>query len=210
MHDSKLDEIYYASTGQVLREQDKKIVFAYARSVLAVAAEQTNNAFEKRMKEDYLLATRLIEGHRPETAPAMTLPLSSGLYSLLTRTPTLPQADTLSLEEMTKVVAGIAYPGYAFHVLLDGDRPYLQAEFHAPDIKTGQPTLQKSRKWTLSTHMTKSELVQTAFKLVTTAVEHETREKFAYRGSHVFGPHFDVEALEDLCARRAFDYRQEK
>lgn len=55
--------------------------------------------------------------------------------------------------------------------------------------------------------MTVSELVQTALKAVLTAVEHEVREQFLYRGRAIFNPHCDVEELVALCERRALDVR---
>lgn len=77
--------------------------------------------------------------------------------------------------------------------------PFLQATYIEPDIYTGHPTLQKTRKWKLSIHMTNSELVQTALKCALTSAEHQVRESFLYRGQRIFGPHFDVEALVELC-----------
>lgn len=56
-----------------------------------------------------------------------------------------------------------------------------------------------SRKWLLSEHMTRSEIVQTALKAVLTAAEHEAREKFKYKGHAVFGPHISVERLLEAC-----------
>jgi hypothetical protein len=41
---------------------------------------------------------------------------------------------------------------------------------------------QKSRKWLLSAHMTKTEIVNTAWFAVKTAIEHEAREEFFYQG----------------------------
>lgn len=107
------------------------------------------------------------------------------------------------------ILAQIAFPGYAFEV--DGDfahATYLQASFLAPcTVTPDQPVAQKTRKWVLSSHMTRSELVQTAFKCVLTSVEHEARELFRYRGTAVFGPHFDVEQLHELCKRGALEVR---
>ena len=57
--------------------------------------------------------------------------------------------------------------------------------------------------------MVKSEIVQTALKCILTSAEHRVREHFKYRGSRVYGPHFDVEALHELCIARKFDYRKD-
>ena len=43
--------------------------------------------------------------------------------------------------------------------------------------------------------MTKSEFIQTVFKAVETAEEHEIRENFEYKGEPIFSPHYDVDKL---------------
>jgi hypothetical protein len=66
------------------------------------------------------------------------------------------------------------------------------------------------RKWFLSNHMTRSEVVQTAFKAVLTAEEHEAREHFKYRGQSIFDPHYDVDKLVELRSDVAcLDLRKE-
>jgi len=67
---------------------------------------------------------------------------------------------------------------------------------------------QTSRKWRLSTYMTKSELVQTALKAVLTAEEHEARETFHYKGEAIFGPHFDIEELVRIAQEKRLDTRE--
>ena len=49
--------------------------------------------------------------------------------------------------------------------------------------------------------MVDGEIVQTAFKAVLTALEHEARENFTYRGHSIFDPHWDVEKLVELRAK---------
>ncbi len=57
----------------------------------------------------------------------------------------------------------------------------------------------KGRHWRLSEHMTDGELVQTAFKAIMTALEHEARERFTYKGKAIFGPHLDVDKLVEIA-----------
>ena len=76
---------------------------------------------------------------------------------------------------------------------------YVQLAYSEPDVLTGQPAEQKGRKWYLSKHATKSEVVQTILKAAITSSEHMVREHFKYRGVAVFNPHFDVEDLVDLA-----------
>lgn len=73
---------------------------------------------------------------------------------------------------------------------------YLQVEFDDTDnYNPGEAYASKGRKWLISPHMTKSELVLTAWKAILTAIEHEAREQFTYRGRTIFGPHMDVDML---------------
>jgi len=83
------------------------------------------------------------------------------------------------------------------------DAEWLRVSFMADGEK------QYGRKWRLSQHMTKSEIVQTAFKAILTAEEHEVREKFLYRGHAIFGPHLNVDALVGF-SQLALDARPKK
>jgi hypothetical protein len=58
------------------------------------------------------------------------------------------------------------------------------------------------RKWLISRFSTPSEIVQTCLKAVLTAIEHEAREKFLYRGEAIFGPHFNVDALLGVATEK--------
>lgn len=113
-------------------------------------------------------------------------------------------------DEIQAILDCVKFPGYTFIVVNPGYPValYLQAEFMAPcNHAGGAPELQKTRKWQLSEHMTKSEVVQTAFKCVLTSLEHEAREQFTYRHAAIFGPHFDVEDLVYLVRGASVDVR---
>ena len=115
----------------------------------------------------------------------------------------------LHVNEMREVLTRVRYLDWAFVVKLDGDRPYLQVQFMASDTRYGGgPTHQTGRKWFLSPHMTESELVGTAFKAVITAVEHEARENFKYKGRPIYGPHIPIEKL--WIAAEYVDAREEQ
>lgn len=112
----------------------------------------------------------------------------------------------MTLDEMREVLTQIEYLDYTFEVVeVEGGRAFLRAYYDEPDIVTGELERQFTRKWTLSPFMVKSEFVQTAFKCALTSAEHRVREHFTYRGKRVFGPHFDVDALWEICGR--LDYR---
>lgn len=110
-------------------------------------------------------------------------------------------------DDISAILDECRFGDWEFALRSDDDRPYLQVEFNAPCTTTGAAESWRSRKWFLSRHMTKSEIVQTAFKAVLTAVEHETRERFRYCGEAIFGPHFDVDSLVDLCRGHHLDVR---
>lgn len=103
--------------------------------------------------------------------------------------------------QATEILQDVTYPGFTWLVGESGERIHLRAHFSAPCSKTGETISWLSRRWYLSCEATKSEVVQTALKIVLTAVEHEAREQFLYRGRAVFGPHMDVDALWSVADR---------
>lgn len=102
----------------------------------------------------------------------------------------------------------VEYRDWRFQVICDDGKLYLQLKWMEPCSFTGKPSPQSSRKWLLSAYMTKSEFIQTCLKAVLTAVEHEAREHFKYKGEAVYRPHYDVDALHSLCTSKALDYRK--
>jgi hypothetical protein len=113
----------------------------------------------------------------------------------------------MNLATMRELVELCTFEGYAFNVSVGHGGIYLQAKYLDADILSGRAEVQHTRKWLLSPMMTRSEIVQTCFKVVMTSMEHRAREGFKYRGKRVFGPHFDVEALWQICADKRFDVR---
>jgi hypothetical protein len=104
----------------------------------------------------------------------------------------------------------IEFQDWKFKIAKDQSRLFLQVWWADKCTVTGNSTVQSSRKWLLSPHMTKSEFVQTCFKAVLTAMEHEVREQFTYKGEAVYRPHYNVDALYGLCTAKALDCRKEK
>lgn len=117
----------------------------------------------------------------------------------------------MPLQKFQNYLAEVRYRDWDFNVRMDGTRCYLQIGFWEQDTQNPAATekmYQQGRKWLLSPHMTKSEVIQTAFKAVMTAEEHEVRERFSYRDKNIFGPHFHVDALWDLCDKKRIDIRK--
>lgn len=115
----------------------------------------------------------------------------------------------MDLPQMIDVIADCSYYGYEFSIARDSRGAiYLQASYWEPDTVTLDVDRQLTRRWFLNPEMTRSEIVQTAFKCIMTSHEHRAREWFKYRGNPIFGPHFDVDALWSLCAAGSFDDRK--
>lgn len=73
-----------------------------------------------------------------------------------------------------------------------------------------QGELQKTRKWYISPHMTRSEAVQTVLACVLMGEEHEARERFRYKGKRIYGPHFDADVLTEFAGKKSsLDLRPE-
>ena len=95
----------------------------------------------------------------------------------------------------------VQFKDWRFSIKLDDTRPYLQIIATDTDHWNGESHDWSSRKWFLSPHMTKSEVVATAFKAVITAMEHEVREQSLFRGVSIYSPHYDVDRLALLRRR---------
>lgn len=104
---------------------------------------------------------------------------------------------------LRQTVADLEYKDWQFRVEKDGiGLWFLQARFVERDVISGQRDIVTGRKWRMSMHMTKSEIVQTALKAVLTAEEHEARERFRFRGRAIFGPHLNIETLWEIADRQ--------
>lgn len=113
--------------------------------------------------------------------------------------------------EMLKVLENVDCEEYKFDIIDKDGLCFLLARYEERDIQTGEVETQTTRKWYISEFATKSELIQTALKCVITSMEHRAREKFTYKGKRIFGPHFDIDALHNICSdSKNYDYRPPK
>jgi hypothetical protein len=104
----------------------------------------------------------------------------------------------MDIEHAKQLLISVNYPDYTFIAETDGrGEMYLRASYLEPDILTpnGPAVTQLTRRWFIHPNMTKSELIQTAFKCIMTSMEHRVREHFLYNGRRVFGPHFNIDEL---------------
>lgn len=115
--------------------------------------------------------------------------------------------------ETALLLHDLAYPGLTFQLYWqwfpdtqDCQKGHLDARLRVTCEEgtcnvTGQPMSWNGRWWRLSQHMTDSEVVWTAFKAVLTALEHEAREKFTFKGVRIADSHVDVHKLADFMAQ---------
>jgi hypothetical protein len=97
--------------------------------------------------------------------------------------------NQLELPGSLDVVFKFDQRGYFYAQIVD-----LQGE----DNVTGEPLVWHGRKWLLSPHKKDSEIVTTVFKALMTALEHEAREQFLYKGVAILNPHFNLEKLVEF------------
>jgi hypothetical protein len=104
------------------------------------------------------------------------------------------------LQEVAAILSEVTFPGYWWIVTKDSDGVRIHARFMAPcNVAGGEPQEQRTRRWGIRPEASKSEIIGTALKCVLTSVEHETREQFKYKGKAIFGPHFNVDILWEIC-----------
>ena len=103
------------------------------------------------------------------------------------------------LDEFILITERIDYPGFSLKLEQRSGEIFLSVVcVNGVNNATQEPEAWSGRKWLLQRHMTNSEVVQTAFKAILTALEHEARELFTYRGVPVMMGHYDVEQLVSL------------
>lgn len=101
------------------------------------------------------------------------------------------------LVRLMTVVSRIQFPGVSFQ--LEHKEHGLCLRVHCAngvDAVTGEVAPWQGRAWPVSLNTTNGELVQTAFKALMTAVEHEARETFTFQGQRVMDPHRNMELVE--------------
>jgi hypothetical protein len=116
----------------------------------------------------------------------------------------------MNKEQLAEILADIKYEDYQFEIVVKEELLFVQGRYVEADIMTNDPTDQHTRKYYISEHMIVSEVVQTIMLLIKTSMEHRLREHFLYKGQRIYGPHFDVDELVQVCQAKKIDYRGKK
>ncbi len=107
-----------------------------------------------------------------------------------------------SLAELRAILAEVQFLDRKIVLMEKGDGFLLQVQYLEADVETGEPALQKARKWYVSPYSTTTEVVRTAYKAICTSMQHVVDEHFLYRGKRIYSPHYDVESLVELDQAR--------
>lgn len=102
-------------------------------------------------------------------------------------------------KEIHGIIYFVKYLDWEIKVRSDGSRLYLQVFGHGPDPKQNMEDSEWSgRKWFLSPHMCKNEIIRTAYKAIECSVAHEMNENFLYKGVAIMTPHMDYEEIVNI------------
>jgi hypothetical protein len=115
----------------------------------------------------------------------------------------------LTRDNIEAIVADCTFNDWTFRVGESDGALFVQVLFRDKDRITGIEEWQHCRKWMISKHSTKSEVVRTAFKAVEAAVIHEAQEAFKYKGCRVYNPHFDIDLLVEFTQGKHLSLRPE-
>ncbi len=99
------------------------------------------------------------------------------------------------------VLEQVRFRDWTFHTESQGEGTLLWCEFQALDIVSGALATQQSRRWWVSARTPRSGIVFIAWGAILSALEHEAREEFKYRGRRVAGPHMDVDEIWQIARR---------
>jgi hypothetical protein len=116
---------------------------------------------------------------------------------------------SLTISDVNEALTHVKYGNYVFQAEESNGGFHVWISAMEECSYTGVPSMQEGRKWFVPAYWTKSDVVRTAFKAVTTWVEHEARECFKYKGARVFSPHQDVDAIAAQRSQASTDLKRQ-
>jgi hypothetical protein len=108
---------------------------------------------------------------------------------------TLRIVMSLTVQKMGQIVADCQYKDWTIDVGSYGPSVYwIEVNFWRPDSVTGEmgPS-QNMRRWPIESWRDSDYVINTIYKAIATAEEHEMRENFKYKGKPRFDPHIHTE-----------------
>lgn len=77
-----------------------------------------------------------------------------------------------------------------------------------PNKTTNNLSLQKGRKWYVSKHSCRTELMSTLLAAVVRFETHEILESFTWCGQRIYSPHLSIDYLHQLAEEGREEYRE--
>lgn len=81
-------------------------------------------------------------------------------------------------------------------------RVFLQVVYESPCVNSGKTKEWRGRKWYLSEHMTRDEIIKTSYAAFEAAVSHEVREVFKYDSTALFNPHISYLSMMGIAGEQ--------
>lgn len=116
----------------------------------------------------------------------------------------------MTYNTLRRIINQIKYKDWFFRIEERRDCFLLQVRFYADDTISKHWRLQTCRKWFISTHACKAEIVRTAFKAILAAEEHEVAEHFKYKGVPIHSPHLDPDKLTNIFLSEDSPYNRRR
>jgi hypothetical protein len=105
----------------------------------------------------------------------------------------------MKIDEIRAIVANIKYKNWDLHVF-ENPRFCVQLGWVDKCVVTGETLGMVSRTWEFDQDpLTEDYIVNTVFKAISNAEEHETKEQFRYQGKRIFNPHVKIARLMEVC-----------
>lgn len=99
------------------------------------------------------------------------------------------------VEAMVSIFDRIDYKDweYEYRTISGSNEMFLfRMVFHAPCVISNKISRQACREWVLTYDMKEFQVIDTVFKAIRQAEEHECRENFYFKKKRIFDPHRDL------------------
>jgi hypothetical protein len=106
----------------------------------------------------------------------------------------------MTFEQRVKaIIDDVKYRDWNIVVAHFGGISILHLEWTDKCVISGLNDIQVSRPWLISEDQSDDAILNTIFKAIMCAEEHETKERFTYKGKRVFNPHIEIKDLMRIC-----------
>lgn len=106
----------------------------------------------------------------------------------------------MKYEEIQRIIGDIRYKNWMVELYAHPVQYTIRLSWFDTCSVTGEKMIQHSREWImLESELSEDFIVQTVFKAIANAEEHEVKERFRYKNKRLFNPHVTVTNLLKVC-----------